>query len=128
MIGPVNDVTWAEYVRAVIGDESGRAVAQLIGQSESAISRWKTGAVVPEPRQAVAFARAFERNPIEALIAAGYLTAEEAGQSIDPPRPLQLREFTDLEIASEMLRRVEAGPGDHDTLTRPVDPDHPSLS
>lgn len=123
----MNDVTWAEYVRAVIGSDSGRAVAQMIGQSESAISRWKTGAVVPEPRQAVAFARAYGRQPIEALIAAGYLTAEEAGRTDEAPRALQLRDFTDLELATEMLRRVEATPGEHDILTRPVDDTHPAV-
>jgi hypothetical protein len=127
MMTPVNDVSWAEYVRAVTGADSGRAVAQMIGQSESAISRWKNGTVVPEPRQAVAFARAYERNPLEALIAAGYLSDEEAAQPLDPPRTLHLRDFTDLELATEMVRRVDTDPREHDVLTRPLDNEHPAI-
>lgn len=128
MLTPVmNEVTWADYVKAVSGDDSGRTVAALIGQSESAISRWKNGTVVPEPRQAVAFARAYKRNPLEALVAAGYLSTEEAGQPVDPPRTLHLRDFSDLELAQEMVRRVDTEPRDHDVLTRPLDDGHPAL-
>lgn len=124
----INEVTWDEYVRAVSEPDSGRAVAARIGQSESTISRWKNGTVVPEPRQAVQFARAYERNPLEALIAAGYLTAEEAASPIEVPRALQLSEFSDLELAQEMVRRVEHDRDGHELLTREVDPDHPALS
>lgn len=123
----MNEVTWAEYVLAVSGSDSGRVVAAKVGQSESAVSRWKNGTVVPFPREAVAFARAYDRVPVEALIAAGYLTEEEAGLTLDPPREIKLRDYTDLELARETLRRVEANPQDHDILTQPLDDEHPAM-
>jgi hypothetical protein len=110
-------VTWAEFVRAVVGDESGKATSLRIGQSESAVSRWKTGQVIPMPREAVAFARAYGRNPLEALVAAEYLSEEEVAEPIEVHRTLQLRDFTDLELVQETLRRVSSRE-EHELLTR----------
>ncbi|MBM7504220.1 helix-turn-helix domain-containing protein [Agromyces aurantiacus] len=103
--GSAGQHSWAEYVRAVAGRDSGREVALKTGSSESAISRWKSGYSVPDPRQVVTIARAYNRNPVEALIAAGYLTADEASIPMTQP---SLRDFSDLELAREMLRRAAA--------------------
>ena len=115
--------TWSDYLQAIAGDDTGRQIAQKTGNSESTVSRWRSGAYLPEPRQAVAVARIYARNPIEALIAAGYLTEDEAGISVETPRALQLRAFTDIELAREIVRRSDTG----GILDEPLGPDHPAL-
>jgi transcriptional regulator with XRE-family HTH domain len=127
MLTGVNNATWADYVRAVMGRESGRSLAARLGQSESAISRWKNGAVVPGAREAVAFARAYDRDPVEALIAADYLTAEDVGRPVEVHRTLQLMDYTDLELAEEMLHRVSTQPREHELLTSELDEEHPAM-
>lgn len=119
----MNQATWADYVRAVTGADNGKTIAAKTGQNESTISRWKTGANVPDPRTVVAFARAYERSPLEALIVAGYLTDAEAGV---PLRTLGIQEFTDLELAQEMVRRVKDGTP-HEVLEQPLDANHPAM-
>ncbi len=122
-----SDVSWAEYVKAVVGDDSGRRTARLVGQSESAVSRWKSGAFIPDPRQAVTFARAYKRNPIEALIAAGYLTEEEAALPLESPPALQLHEFSDIELARELVRRADDPEEQHELLGRELTDDNPVM-
>ena len=118
---------WADYLQAITGTDTGRQIAQKTGNSESTISRWKSGAYLPEPRQAVIVARAYARNPIEALIGTGYLTENEAALPATRPRALELRDFTDLELAQEMVRRVESGEPGHELLDQPLDENHPAL-
>ena len=123
----VNNSAFAEYLRAISGDDTGRQIAQKTGNSESAISRWKAGTHVPDPKQAVNVARAYGKNPIEALIAAGYLTHDEASLPVTRPAALQLQDFSDLELAREMVRRAATEPGQHQLLEQPLDQDHPAM-
>ena len=60
----------------------------------------------------------------EALIAAGYLEQGDAPSNWNVPRRLQLRDFTDLEIANETVRRIVEG---SPILEAPLDEDHPSM-
>lgn len=123
----VTDTTWADYVRAISDGDTGKTFAAKTGQSESAVSRWKSGASTPDPRQVVIVARAYARNPIEALIAAGFLTRTEADLPVATPRALQLRDYSDFELATEMLRRVDSGEPGHELLDQPLDSDHPAV-
>lgn len=108
----------------VSGGEQGKTIAERTNLTPSTISRWLRGAdIVPNPRQVLAFARAYGENPIRALIAAGYVTAEEL--NIEEPRTLALSRYTDLELAQEIVRRAEAGASP--ILTAPLDENHPAM-
>lgn len=119
---------WTEYLKAITGDSSGREISRRLGISDATVSRWFKGTAAPTARQVSIVARAYKQNPLQALIAAGYLTEEEAGVAEQgAPRLLQLRDFSDLELAKEMLRRV-AEPGDHSMLEAPLDETHPAMA
>jgi hypothetical protein len=57
----------------------------------------------------VAFARALNRSPVEAMVAAGFITAEEAGAEVEI-RPALVVYSTD-EILEELRRRTVNGTG-----------------
>lgn len=71
--------TWAAYVRTAIGDDTQETVARRSGIHQPTISRWLRG-VQPQPSapNVVAFARAYGLPPVQALVAAGVLNADEA--------------------------------------------------
>jgi len=106
-----NEHSWADYVRALHPNQS--EVSRSAGIAPSTVSRWISGST-PEAAQVIAVARAFDESPIYALVVAGYLTAPEAGAGVTTPRGLQLRGFTELELAQELVRRIEAGETEHD--------------
>jgi hypothetical protein len=70
-------VTWWQYVSQVAGTATPSEIARRVGLTPSSVSRWQLS--TPKPETAAAFARAYDRPVIEALIAAGVVTAEEAG-------------------------------------------------
>lgn len=70
--------TWATYVRTTIGDSKHRAVASRLGIHFTTLSAWLHGHRTPSAEAAIEFARTYDRNWAEALVAAGYLTHEEA--------------------------------------------------
>lgn len=90
---------WWHYVRVVTNDAPQNLIAASIDAHESAISRWKSGAQ-PSSKLVVKFARAHRRNVLEALVIAGYITGEEAGQ---PPPPLV--EYSTDELMDEVFKR-----------------------
>ena len=54
-------------------------VAAATGIDQSSISRWQRGTNTPRAEAVVALARAYRRSPVEALVAAGYLSAGDRG-------------------------------------------------
>lgn len=70
--------TWPTYVRTVIGDTKHRAVASRLGIHFSTLSGWLHGRYTPPAETVIEFARAYDLNRTEALVAAGYLSADEA--------------------------------------------------
>lgn len=116
---------FADYFRVIAGRDNGRTIAQKTGLGEASISRWMQGKTDPHPRQVVAIARAYGHSPLDALIAAGYLNEEEVQVARQQPRPFAIRDFSDLELAQEMVRRVEEG--GHGMLEEPLDADHPAM-
>ena len=100
--------SWAEYVARVTRDLSQTQVGLVSGISQSTIGRWKRGGIdAPRVEVVVSFARTLGRNPIEALIAAGYVTAEEANASVSVQNPL--RDFTNDQLFEELRRRLPNG-------------------
>jgi transcriptional regulator with XRE-family HTH domain len=104
-----NTHAWDNYFAALIGADSNAEAARKSGITEATLGRWKKGSVDPKPRQVVVIARAYNASPVEALIAAGYLHPDDIDQPAQAPRRLQITEFTELELAQELVRRIEAG-------------------
>lgn len=76
---PVAQATWWRYVMTVTGDAAQKEIAAATGIDQSSISRWQRGTNTPRAEAVVALARAYGRSPVEALVAAGYLSATELG-------------------------------------------------
>ncbi len=76
---PVAQATWWRYVVTVTGNATQKDIAAATGIDQSSISRWQSGANTPRAEAVVTFARTYRRSPVEALVAAGYLSSEDAG-------------------------------------------------
>ena len=75
----VTQLTWWQYVVTVTGNAAQKDVADASGIDQSSISRWQRGVITPRAEAVVALARAYGRSPVEALVAAGYLSSDEVG-------------------------------------------------
>lgn len=66
---------WISYLSTLPGKEDSphRAIAARTGIHPSTVYRWFHG-TVPTPERVIQVARAYGRDPVEALIAAGILT------------------------------------------------------
>ena len=104
-------MTWWEYVARTAAGEEQAAIAKRVGLGQSMISRWKVS--VPRPENAAAFARAYGRPVLEAFIAAGFLTPEEASEI--PSAPPSLASLDDDELLAEVRRRMQGGQSDAGT-------------
>lgn len=100
--------TWAQYIRQLRGQDTNAEMAAKIGTSPSAITRWLDGSAEPRLTQIVTVARAYGENPLGALVALGHITQDEASQFAGLPRGMQIQEFSDIELAQEIVRRIEA--------------------
>ena len=124
----MNAQTWAEFLTAVAGPDAPTAnqseIARVAGVSTATVSRWVSGDSRPKAEQVIGVARAYNVSPLLALVAAGYLEQSEVEGELDVPRALAIGEFTELELAQEMLRRVDRGEGA--VLEQPVEVDHPA--
>ena len=95
---------WAEYVQRLTPGKTQAEIAALAGIAQTGVSRWLSGQSAPRVDSVIRLARNLGRSPIEALVAAGYLTAEEAG--IRPDLHISIREFATDELLAEIRRRV----------------------
>lgn len=93
--------TWAEYVERVTGGATQTAIAEKVGMSQSAIGRWRT--VTPKPEAVTAFARAYDRPVLEALVAAGYVSGDDATLT---EIHTTARDLSDDELIAELQRRM----------------------
>jgi transcriptional regulator with XRE-family HTH domain len=75
--------SWADYTRRVTEGATQSEIAAHTGIEQSSISRWRQGRNTPRAELVVTFARAYGRNPTEALIVAGYLDRDEIGGVIE---------------------------------------------
>jgi transcriptional regulator with XRE-family HTH domain len=97
--------TWAEYVARVTADIPQKRVAELTGIDQTGVSRWQRGRNKPNAEKVVAFAKALGRPPIEALLAAGYLTRGDVAAGVVEIHT-SLAQFTTDELLAEIRRRV----------------------
>jgi transcriptional regulator with XRE-family HTH domain len=75
----VTQATWWQYVATITGNAAQKEIAAATGIDQSSISRWQRGAITPRAEAVVSLARAYGRSPVEALVAAGYLSSDELG-------------------------------------------------
>lgn len=109
--------TWADYTRRITAGATQAEIATRTGIEQSSISRWRQGRNTPRAELVVAFARSYDRNPVEALIVAGYLDRNEVGGVIELETSLsavstdQLLDELSRRFAT-LQRRVAAAPAD----------------
>lgn len=92
--------TWATYVRTVTGDGKLRSIADRVGVHYTTVSGWLNGRYTPDAGTAIAFARAYDLDPMQALMHAGFLKENEV-DSFD----IQAIPLTTL--MAELTRRAE---------------------
>ena len=96
---------WWQYVTKAIRKDTYSSAAKRVGVDKSSFTRWKNGAR-PDPNLVVKFARNYNRNVLEALVAAGFLTEEEADLREVDTGGTTLKEATDAELTEELLLRL----------------------
>jgi transcriptional regulator with XRE-family HTH domain len=95
--------SWSEYVRRISRGVDRKDIAAAAGIDASAISRWIAGANRPDAVKVVSFARAFQKPPLEALVAAGYLEPEEVNAKV---ALVDVRSMPTEELMAELARRL----------------------
>lgn len=94
-------MSWWQYVVKTAGTESPKALNKATGIDGPNFSKWK-GGQTPGPAIVKTFALAYRRPVLEAFVAAGFLTPEEARQ-----RPVARPDFTELSN-DELVELVRA--------------------
>lgn len=97
--------SWSTYFNEITENAPGSSVAERLQVSGSKVSDWRRGERPPSPREAAHIARAYGRCPIEGLVAAGYLEATDIADQVSVVVHT-LADYTDVELAEEMLRRA----------------------
>jgi transcriptional regulator with XRE-family HTH domain len=109
----VTQATWWQYVATITGNAAQKEIAAATGIDQSSISRWQRGSITPRAEAVVSLARAYGRSPVEALVAAGYLSSDELGVVELTTLTGDLTGASIDSLLSELRRRVlAAGSGD----------------
>jgi hypothetical protein len=90
------------WVGRITDGASDRKIADQLGIAGTMFSRWKRLNSMPAPR-VIELARAFRADCIEGLVAAGYLTADEAHSA---GVQSTVRDATDKSLIEELHRRM----------------------
>lgn len=99
----LSTMSWWEWVVRVSGKSVPTQIAQEVGINQSAINRWKHGGV-PSADSVKVFAGHYGRPVLEAFVAAGIISAQEAGTLPTPlPDPTEL---DDKVLVKEIERRL----------------------
>lgn len=94
---------WSEYVSTVTHGVGIDAAGARVGISGSTISRWRSGKAAPRnPAEAAALAVAFGADVLDAFVAAGFLSPEEARR----PATMDLKAVPARALADEVKRRL----------------------
>jgi transcriptional regulator with XRE-family HTH domain len=94
--------SWSDYVRRVSKGLTQEQISEVTGISQTTVSSWlRSAPSTPKAEMVIALARAFRQPPIEALAAAGYLTAAEAASTAHTP----LGVYSSGELFDELRRR-----------------------
>ncbi|AFL48014.1 immunity repressor [Mycobacterium phage Avani] len=102
--------TWWNYVTRIAGTEEQKAIAAKSKIGPTVINRWANGSTAPSAQSIVQLARAYGRPPVEAFVAAGYLTPSEAADVIEvhygPDRISDAELVAQIEIRLKEARDV----------------------
>lgn len=98
--------TWPEYLRRIARGQTQTQIAARIGIARLSVCNWMHGKTRPKAETVIAVARSYQRSPIEALLAAGYLDLAEIGMAIEARASLQ--DVPLAQLADEVARRVNA--------------------
>lgn len=101
---------------SLTGAKSIRAMAAQSGLESSTLNRQVNGTSGLTVETVVALCRAYSIDFGEAFVAVGFITREEADTL---GRTHSLSEYTDLELAQEIVNRLEAGAAS-EALTDPI--------
>lgn len=96
---------WSRYVVRIAETDVSNKIAAETDISQSTIYRWLHKGTAPEPPQAAKFALTYRRNVLEAFVAAGFLTQEEAALPTEPMPP-DLSEVPGDVLSREIGRRL----------------------
>lgn len=97
-------MAWIDYVRQHAGGDDDTAIGRRIGVSGASVGRWRTSA--PKPESVRAFAAAYQVSVLEAFVAAGFLTAAQARETVVR---VDVSSLSDDELVSEVLARMKRG-------------------
>lgn len=75
-------MSWQQYVSRQLAGRPQAWLAVEVGVNPGTVSRWTRGEQSAEAGMAIKVARAVGDEPLAALVAAGYLTPEEAGATV----------------------------------------------
>ncbi|HEY9251566.1 MAG TPA: helix-turn-helix transcriptional regulator [Nocardioides sp.] len=95
---------WWDYVQQVAKGAKQADIAERAGVNQVTVSRWKKGAESARPENVAAFARAYGRPVLEAFVAAGFLTSEEA--EVRPDASLTPADLESEALVEEIARRL----------------------
>lgn len=97
--------SWPKYVRELTGDEPQDSVGRKVGLNGSTINRWRNGSRPGNPAEVAALAVAYDGNVLEAFVAAGYLTAEQAG--VPPKARPDWSAVSNRELLEQVAARLD---------------------
>jgi len=101
----MNSSNWWKYLEPILQGQSFSEAAKIVGINSSNFTRWKKGARA-DPDLVVKIARAYNRNVLEARVAADFITEEEAGLKERDSSVSDLRTATGKQLVNEVLRRM----------------------
>jgi transcriptional regulator with XRE-family HTH domain len=124
----VTQATWWRYVVTVTGNAAQKDIAAATGIDQSSISRWQRGTNTPRADAVVTLARVYGRSPVEALVAAGYLSSSERGVVELTTLTGDLTGASIDSLLSEIRRRVlAANPDDAQSWPAGWSADNPGM-
>ena len=97
-------MSWWDYVRRITNDAPQMDIAAASGVAAATISRWSTGQRGVTLDSAVAIARGYRRPVLEALVAAGLITGEDARET--PAAAPSLSSLSDDDLLAEVRKRM----------------------
>lgn len=98
--------SWGEYVVRVARTDVSTEIASATGIGQSTVYRWLHKGAGPKTPHAAKFALTYGRDVLEAFVAAGFLTEEEA--RVQPAREPDLTAVPAEDLAAEVSRRLLA--------------------
>ena len=106
-IGLTVNGMWWTYVTEITAGATLESIARQVNVSQGTVSRWQ--ASTPKPGTVAAFAKAYGRPVLEAFVAAGFLTPEEASEQPSQRHPITT--YDDDELVEDILRRLHERDG-----------------